>query len=38
MTKERIYTQLEAIISGYLPEDVSKEHINFQSDLTKELN
>jgi acyl carrier protein len=38
MTEKEIYTKLESIIMGYLPEDVSVEHINPDSDLTKELN
>jgi len=38
MTEKEIYTKLENIIKDYLPEDVSKENINPDSDLTKELN
>ncbi len=38
MTEKEIYTKLESIIQGYLPEDVSKENIHPDSDLTKELN
>jgi acyl carrier protein len=38
MNRETIYTKLETIVAAYLPEDVSKENINFQSDLTRELN
>ncbi len=38
MTSEEIYTRLEPIIKTYLPEDVSAEEINADSDLTRELN
>lgn len=38
MTDTEIYTKLENIIKDYLPEDVSKENIKPDSDLTKELN
>lgn len=38
MTEKEIYTKLEHIIKDYLPEDVSKETITPDSDLTKELN
>lgn len=38
MTSEEIYAQLEPIIKTYLPEDVSSQQINLNSDLTKELN
>ena len=38
MTPEAIYAQLIPIISPYLPEDVSKEQITIDSDLTGELN
>ncbi|MBA3987004.1 MAG: acyl carrier protein [Flavobacteriales bacterium] len=38
MTEKEIYNKLENIINDYLPEDVSKENINPDSDLTKELN
>ncbi len=38
MTDKEIYTKLENIIKDYLPEDVSKENIKHDSDLTKELN
>lgn len=38
MTSEEIYSKLEPIIKGYLPEDVSETEISRDSDLTKELN
>ncbi len=38
MSSEEIYAQLQPIIATYLPEDVSKEHINPDADLTRELN
>ncbi|MCR9181586.1 MAG: phosphopantetheine-binding protein [Flavobacteriaceae bacterium] len=38
MTEKEIYTKLENIIRDYLPEDVSAENIQPDSDLTKELN
>ncbi len=38
MTKEDRYTQLKAIISPYLPEDVSVESIKPQSNFIKDLN
>ena len=38
MSAEEIYNQLEPIIATYLPEDVSKEDINRDADLTQELN
>ena len=38
MSSEEIYNQLEPIIATYLPEDVSKEDINRDADLTQELN
>lgn len=38
MTSEQIYTKLEPIIKTYLPEDVSANEINIDSDLTRELN
>ncbi|MEX2350460.1 MAG: phosphopantetheine-binding protein [Flavobacteriaceae bacterium] len=38
MTDKEIYTKLENIIKDYLPEEVSKENIKLDSDLTKELN
>ncbi len=38
MTDKEIYSKLENIIKNYLPEDVSKENIKPDSDLTKELN
>jgi acyl carrier protein len=38
MTKETIYQQLITIITTYLPDDVSKEDVHLESDLTGELN
>lgn len=38
MTEKEIYSKLENIVKDYLPEDVSKEQITPDSDLTKELN
>ena len=38
MSEEQIYSQLETIIATYLPEDVSKEDISLDADLTRELN
>jgi acyl carrier protein len=38
MTSEEIYAQLIPIIALYLPEDVSKEAITKESNLTSELN
>lgn len=38
MTSEEIFNLLEPIISTYLPEDVSANEINRNSDLTRELN
>lgn len=38
MTTEYIYNKLEPIIKSYLPEDVSSEQVNPDSDLTRELN
>lgn len=38
MTSEEIYLKLEPIIKAYLPEDVSSEKVNINSDLTSELN
>lgn len=38
MTEKKIYNKLWAIIGAYLPEDVSKNTIQMDSDLTKELN
>lgn len=38
MTKENIYAKLKPIIKNYLPEDVSEEEIDINSDLTQELN
>ncbi|HPE83414.1 MAG: acyl carrier protein [Aequorivita sp.] len=38
MTSEEIYVQIQPIIKAYLPEDVSAEDINPDSDLTRELN
>ncbi|NCT17057.1 MAG: acyl carrier protein [Flavobacteriaceae bacterium CG_4_8_14_3_um_filter_34_10] len=38
MTEKEIYDKLETIINTYLPEDVSKNAIQADSDLTKELN
>lgn len=38
MTSEEIYVQLIPIIALYLPEDVSKEAISQDSNLTSELN
>ncbi len=38
MTEKEIYFKLEPIIKDYLPEDVNKEQITPESNLTKELN
>lgn len=38
MTSEEIYTKLQPIIEAYLPEDVSREAIRKEADLTQELN
>lgn len=38
MTTEEIYQQLIPIIATYLPEDVTKENITPESNLTSELN
>ena len=38
MSSEEIYNQLLPIITLYLPEDVSADSINQESDLTKDLN
>ncbi|MCB0464904.1 MAG: acyl carrier protein [Aequorivita sp.] len=38
MISEEIYAKLQPIIKAYLPEDVSAENINPDSDLTRELN
>lgn len=38
MTSEEIYTKLQTIIKPYLPEDISADEINKNSDLTRELN
>jgi acyl carrier protein len=38
MTPERIYAKLLPILEAYLPEDVSGDAINPDSDLTQELN
>jgi len=38
MTKEDRYTQLRAIISPYLPEDVSTDAIKPESNFIKDLN
>jgi acyl carrier protein len=38
MTKEDRYTQLKAIISPYLPEDVSVDAIKPESNFIKDLN
>ncbi|RMA64274.1 acyl carrier protein [Ulvibacter antarcticus] len=38
MTSEEIFTQLSPIITLYLPEDVTKDQIELQSDLTAQLN
>lgn len=38
MTKEDRYTQLKAIISPYLPEDVSANSIKPESNFIKDLN
>jgi len=38
MTEKEIYDKLETIINTYLTEDVSKNAIQADSDLTKELN
>lgn len=38
MTSDEIYAILEPIIKSYLPEDVSVDKINRNSDLTRELN
>lgn len=38
MTSEEIYSKLQPIIKIYLPEDVSHNDINRDSDLTQELN
>lgn len=38
MTTEDIYKKLLPIVATYLPEDVSKDEINPDSDLTRELN
>lgn len=38
MTTEVIYQKLLPIVATYLPEDVSKDQINPDSDLTRELN
>ncbi len=38
MSSEEIYKKLEPIIKAYLPEDVSANQINLDSDLTQELN
>jgi acyl carrier protein len=38
MSSEEIYNQLLPIIATYLPEDVSVNSINQDSDLTKDLN
>lgn len=38
MTSEAIFNQLIPIISTYLPEDVSEDTIQLDSDLTAELN
>ncbi|MEH6762996.1 MAG: phosphopantetheine-binding protein [Aequorivita antarctica] len=38
MTSEEIFALLEPIIKTYLPEDVSAKEINYESDLTRELN
>jgi acyl carrier protein len=38
MTSEEIYKELIPIIASYLPEDVSKEAITQDSDLTGKLN
>jgi len=38
MNSEEIFSLLEPIIKTYLPEDISAEEINRDSDLTRELN
>jgi acyl carrier protein len=38
MTTEEIYARLLPIVKTYLPEDVNADDINFDSDLTGELN
>ncbi|MCH9661794.1 MAG: acyl carrier protein [Bacteroidetes bacterium] len=38
MTNEEIYAKLIPIVSAYLPEDVSPDAIEPDSDLTRELN
>jgi len=38
MTSKEIYAKLEPIIKTYLPEDISAQDINPNSDLTRELN
>lgn len=38
MTPEDIFTKLQPIIQVYLPEDVSVNDINLESDLARELN
>lgn len=38
MTSEEIFALLEPIIKTYLPEDISAQEINRDSDLTRELN
>lgn len=38
MTPERIYAKLLPILEAYLPEDVSGDTVNPDSDLTQELN
>ncbi len=38
MTKEERYTQLKAIISPYLPEDVTVDTITPESNFIKDLN
>jgi acyl carrier protein len=38
MTSEAVFEKLLPIIQTYLPEDVSKDQVNPESDLTRELN
>ena len=38
MTSEEIYAKILPIVKAYLPEDVSEDAINPDSDLTRELN
>ncbi len=38
MEQEKIQVRLKSIIKNYLPEDVSEDEINLESNLTQELN